>query len=261
MKISILTPVGPGKDRWLGETAGSVDGAREAAARAGCAVEWVLCLDGTDVSPGLRARPDRIVGLAGNRGLPSARNAALAAATGEWVLPLDSDDLLEVASFGSVVEALGAAGPALGWVGFNRLLLDGSRTPYWIDKPIAYAVGALAENWTSPFPFHPNSAALRRDVLLGAGGWPATLNEDIAALLTLNEVAAGRTHPAVLTRYRVWDGQITADASYHGDRRVAFATIEAMVNARRRLLGRTAVKAPDVTSARDLRSARPSGSA
>ena len=261
MKISILTPVGPGKDHWLGEAADSVDGARQMATRIGYEVEWVLCLDGTDVSRRLRARPDRVVILGGNRGLPSARNAALAASTGTWVLPLDSDDLLDIASFGRVVEAIGSAGPSVGWVGFNRLLLDGSRTPYWIDEPFAYAAGALAEQWTSPFPFHPNSAALRRDVILSAGGWPAALNEDIGALLVVGEVAAGTTHPAVLTRYRVWDGQITAAATYHGDMQVAFATIEAIVNARRALLGRAAVRAPDVTRARDLRSARPNGSA
>jgi hypothetical protein len=260
VRISILTPVGPGKDHWLGEAADSVDGARHTATRMGHEVEWVLCLDGTDVSPRLHARPDRVVSLGGNRGLPSARNAALAASTGVWVLPLDSDDVLDIACFGRVVEAVGSADPSVGWIGFNRLLLDGSRTPYWIDEPFAYAVGALAEQWTSPFPFHPNSAALRRDVILGAGGWPATLNEDIAALLAVSEVAAGTTHPAVFTRYRMWEGQITAGAAYHGDMQVAFATIEAIVNARRALLGRTAVTAPDVMRSRDLRSARPNGS-
>jgi hypothetical protein len=155
------------------------------------------------------------------------------------------------------VAAVRRAAGGTGWIGFNRLLVDGGRTPYWIEEEASFPVGTLAQRWTSPFPFHPNSAAVRRGLLLSLGGWPAMVNEDVGALLLLGEESAGSVHPAVLTRYRVWDGQITAAAAYHPDKVTAFATMEAMVNARRRRAGRAPVVRPDVTAPRDLRSAPP----
>ncbi len=255
MRISALTPVGPGRDRWMGETAASVLACRAAVGGTAVDVEWVVCLDGAPLPDHLPVEPDRLVTLAATRGLPSARNAALAAATGDWVVPLDSDDLLDPDGFAAVARALQQADAGTGWVGCNRLLVAGDRTPYWVEAERAYPVGSLAEAWTSPFPFHPNSAVVRRDLVLSIGGWPATVNEDIGALLLLNEEAAGTTHPAVLTRYRVWEGQITAAPAYHPDKVTAFATMEAMVNARRRRAGRPPVTCPDVRVPRDLRAA------
>lgn len=253
MRVSALTPVGPGRDRWLADSAQSVLACRSAVRDAGVELEWVVCYDGAVPRDDLPIPPDRLVTLAATRGLPTARNAALAAATGDWVLPLDSDDLLDPADFAAVVGALLSADAGTGWIGCNRLLVDGGATPYWVDREQHYPVGSLAEAWTSPFPFHPNSAVVRRELVLSIGGWPAMVNEDIGALLLLGEASAGAVHPAVLTRYRVWDGQITAAPAYHPDKVVAFATIEAMVNARRRRAGRPPVTRPDVSRARDLR--------
>ncbi len=259
MRISVLTPVGPGRDGWLADTAGSVRACRAVAGACGVDLEWVVCLDGAPVPAGLPLEPDRLVRLATGRGVSTARNAALAAATGDWVLPLDADDLLDDSGFDEVVRQVQRVHQGTGWLGFNRLLVDGGRTPYWIGAERSYAVGALAQSWTSPFPFHPNSAVLRRELILSIGGWPAMLNEDIAALLLVGEEAAGAVHPAVLTRYRVWDGQLTAATAYHPDKVTAFATMEAMVNARRRRAGRLPVVPPDVSEPRDLRSAARSG--
>lgn len=253
MRVSVLTPVGRARDGWLGETARSVLACRTAVRHQGVDVEWVVCHDGGAPGRDLPVQPDRVVVLAAPRGVSGARNAALAVATGDWVVPLDADDLLDPGGFAVLAGVLRRADPATGWVGCNRLLVDGGATPYWVDGERDYAAGALAQAWTSPFPFHPNSAAVRREVMLAVGGWPAMLNEDIGAMLLLGEESAGAVHPAVLTRYRVWDGQITAGAGYHPDKVVAFATIEALVNARRRRVGRAPVTRPDVTRPIDLR--------
>jgi len=255
MRVSALTPVGPGRDRWLAETAESVVACRSAAQGEGVELEWVVCYDGAAPREDLPIPADRLVTLAATRGLPTARNAALAAATGDWVIPLDSDDLLDPDDFAGIVRTLRDADPGTGWIGCNRLLVDGGATPYWVDREGHYPPGSLAEAWTSPFPFHPNSAFIRRHLILSIGGWPAMVNEDIGALLLLGEESAGGVHPGVVTRYRVWDGQITASPAYHPDKVVAFSTIEAMVNARRRRIGRTAIVQPDVSQARDLRAA------
>jgi hypothetical protein len=255
VRVSALTPVGRGRDGWLGEAAGSVLACRAAVRRSGVDLEWVVCLDGCAPRGDLPVQPDRVVTLAAARGVSGARTAALAVATGTWVVPLDADDLLDPEGFAVLVAALRRVDPATGWVGCNRLLVDGGATPYRVDGERHYPPGGLAEAWTSPFPFHPNSAAVRRELMLAVGGWPAMINEDVAAMLLLGEESAGALHPAVLTRYRVWDGQITAGPDYHPDKVVAFATIEAMVNARRRRAGRAPVTRPDVTRPIDLRAA------
>jgi hypothetical protein len=255
VRLSVLTPVAADRGRWLAEAGRSVQLGRDLLATAGIEVEWVVCKDGAaggggdgDAVAELLAEtlpPDRLVGWRTRRGISAARNAALAAATGDWVAPLDADD--EVDPDGVLAAATLVRGwpSGLGWLGCNRLLVDGSRTPHWRDEPQPFGAGQLAENWTSPFWFHPNSVLFRRDVLLGAGGWPALgVNEDLAAVLLVSEEYGGRAVPVVLTRYRVWDGQEVAGGSYQEDKATAFTVIEALVNARRSASGRPPVHHP-----------------
>lgn len=244
MRVSVLTAVGAGWEGWLPAAGGSVARARAAVQSSGIQLEWVVCADGGATIPGAE-RPDRVVSWSGVRGVSAARNAALAAATGDWVLPLDADDELDSAGFGELLGVLAGCGPEVGWVGANRVLMDGARTPHWFDAARVFRPGELASLWSSPFLFHPNSWLVRRDVLLGSGGWPATGgNEDLAAVLLVSEHTVGRFEPAVLTRYRVWPGQEIGTAAYLEDKPAAFAVVEALVNARRRSAGRPPVSRP-----------------
>jgi glycosyltransferase involved in cell wall biosynthesis len=81
-----------------------------ARAQRGCTVEVVLVNDGTDLPEGreileqARGLADRYIEQP-NRGLAAARNAGFDAASHEWIIPLDADDLLEP----EYAEACGAA--------------------------------------------------------------------------------------------------------------------------------------------------------
>ncbi len=81
-----------------------------ARAQRGCTVELVLVDDGTDSPEGktllnkARGLVDRYIEQP-NRGLAAARNAGFAAASHEWIIPLDADDVLEP----QYAEACGAA--------------------------------------------------------------------------------------------------------------------------------------------------------
>lgn len=242
MRVSVLTAVAAGWEAWLPAARESVADARSAADRLGVGLEWVVCADGAvTVGP----VPDRIVRWRASRGVSAARNAALTAASGEWVVPLDADDELDTDGFAELLGRLVGAPASVGWVGANRVLLDGARTPHWFDSSRSFVAGELAPRWSSPFAFHPNSWLVRRELLLQVGGWPATgVNEDLAAVLLVSEEADGRVEPAVLTRYRVWPGQEIAGEAYVEDKAGAFAVVEALVNARRRRAGRTPVHRP-----------------
>ena len=246
VRMSVVTPVGAGRAGWLPAAAASIDRARQLLAPAGIDLEWVACADGAAL-PALdpRIRPDQVVRWQVPRGISAARNAALASASGNWIVPLDADDELDPTGLHTLARIADQAPDAVGWIGANRVHLDGARTPHWSDTPRHYAAGELAERWTSPFPFHPNSLLVRRDLALTCGGWPGIgVNEDLAAALLFSEAAAGRREPAVLTHYRVWPGQEVATPTYPADKATAFTVIEALVNAQRHRLGRPPVHRP-----------------
>ncbi len=236
MQLSVVTAVSPSRAGFLPETAASIAAIREV-----IELEWVLVWDG---AAGPEVGADHVgCGRAGS-GISCTRNLALPYVRGELVTVVDGDDLLErdgvLSGANELKEDLG-----IGWVGLSRRLIDGSSTWHTVTEKRAYSAGELAEAWTTPFPFHPNSVMLRSSVLRRIGGWPAVAaNEDLGMILLASEDSPGVILPEVLTRYRVWEGQEVAREDYRQIKKMAFCYIQAVLNQVRKDHARFPVEAP-----------------
>lgn len=239
--IALVTPVTPSRAEWLGELADAIEELRSAAAGRH-EVDWIVSTDGPEA---LKVSGADCICTVLPGGPAAARTRAMAAARCEWVLPIDADDLPDTEGVLAVLDHIDVLPPSVGWVGGGRVLLDGSATAHTRVAERDWGEGTLAEAWEAPFVFHPNSILVRRELALASGGWPALrVNEDLAFVLLISEIAPGRTVPQTLTRYRVWEGQTVGQSDYPAAKRVAFETIAELVNARRATKGRTIIAPP-----------------
>ncbi len=243
--LSIVTAVLPTAADHLAATARSVATARSAIARAGWNTTWVVVIDGPGPLPQLDWPEETTVrSLPVHAGTSTARNRALRECRPGWVLPLDADDLLDADGLVEVLTDTQALNDA-GWIAFNRVLADGRRTPHWIAAPRRWTSGQLEEQWTAPFPFHPNSLLARRDLVLAAGGWPAvTVNEDLGLCLRISSLADGAAVTATVIRYRAWEGQSLSAPWYEEAKAEAFSYLGAVLNAQRALRGKPPARIP-----------------
>lgn len=233
--LAVLTPVLPAKSSFLTEAATSITEAREAVRDAGWTFEWILVGDGPGELPEEAVRvADLVVSLPQHVGISAARNCALARARNGWIMPLDGDDLIDSEGVSALLrdDVLGQ----VGWVTTNRVLIDGTKTAYWREDSAWWHKGQLNEEWVYPLPFHPNDFIARRDVYLAGGGWPAIEGAEATAFSVLVAgITAGASTTHVTTRYRTWDGQTVADPAFLVARELAYETVGAILNARRRM--------------------------
>lgn len=76
-----------------------------------------------------------LIALARNGGPAAARNAALAAASGQWLAFLDSDDLWPADKLARSLAHAKASGAALVYTGYRRISADGTTTGRYIAVP------------------------------------------------------------------------------------------------------------------------------
>lgn len=241
--LSVLTPVAPDRSQFLSDAAASVVAARPALRSVGWDLEWVVVIDGPSKVPA-PVGADELVTLSARRGVSCARNTAQSIANGSWVMPLDADDELRGAGVAQVLDRI-RDDERVGWIATNRVFVGGDRTPHWFSARRKWEPGELAQVWSGPFVFHPNSVIARRELSLACLGWPElAVNEDLGWVLRMSEEAAGCAEPPATSCYRVWEGQEVGKASYPEEKRLAFATIEQMLNASRQRRGRPVIRMP-----------------
>lgn len=144
-----------------------------------------------------------------NQGVASARNRAIAAATGGFIAPLDADDLWDPEKIARQVAALEQGGPdALlaycwwAWIDDRDTVLD--RSPRWHEE------GRVLEKLVEVnFTGSASVPLMRRAAIEAAGGYDTTLRDrDCSGCedwdLALRLAAAGRfvAVPATLVGYR-----------------------------------------------------------
>lgn len=179
--------------------------------------EWVVQLDGD----GELTLPEQAVhdpcvypghGPSGGAGL--ARNLALARSTGAIVVNLDADDQFTVGALGRIVNAL--IDSDIGWTtsAVVDLLPDGSQRRFDSDPPAGRLPrGSVTRYWRTHdwvLQVHPSTLAVRRDLLVAAGGWMGLpVSEDMGLLVVLDQTAHGAFIPEPGIVRRVHDGQMT----------------------------------------------------
>jgi len=226
MRPYLAPPAPPGLARAAAPTFSVLVAAYQAATTIGDAVrsgleqtlpphEVIVCDDGStdDLVGALAPYRDRIVLLRKeNGGAASARNCALRAATGEFVVQLDSDDVFLPERLEALAE-LATARPDLDILSTDAFFeLDGRIVGRFYDGqapfPIEEQRTAIFERCFVGWP------AVRRSRLLAIGGFDESLvtgdDWDAWMRLILDGARAGIvTEP--LLRYRVTPGSVSSD--------------------------------------------------
>jgi hypothetical protein len=202
--LSILMPVHDTDAAHLDAAIASVRGQSYA--------NWELCIvnDGSSAAwirpflDALAAQDSRIrvAHLPENRGIAAASNAALTLATGDWILPMDHDDLLAEYALGSVATHLeDHAGGRFFYSDSDRIDEDGChQAPFF--KPEWNYLLFLAQNYLN------HLTVIDAPLLRSVGGWRDGFDgsQDYDLYLRLVErLAAGEISriPALLYHWRV----------------------------------------------------------
>jgi teichuronic acid biosynthesis glycosyltransferase TuaG len=150
-----------------------------------------------------------------NQGLPATRNTAIAAAHGEWIALIDSDDLWTPHHLEHAIARARETGAELVHTG---VILFDSDTGKDLELriPTADAIAALPLSlFRGDYPIQPSSALIRRDTLNKVGGFDPKCRyvEDRELWLRLARTGIRISYVDALTcRYRQHAGAMTKNA-------------------------------------------------
>lgn len=153
-----------------------------------------------------------------NGGVASARNLGLAAARGEYVAPVDADDLWHPTKLAKQMAVMQAGGPELGVVYTLFRAIDRSGRVLWTQPRFQSEGSVLARHVFTNFVSNGSSLLLRKDAALAVGGYDTTLREAAAQgcedyLLQLRIATRYRFGcvPEYLVGYRQLPGSMSSD--------------------------------------------------
>jgi hypothetical protein len=192
---------------WLGEAIASVR------AQVYGPIETIVVDDGsTDKTAAVSAaHPEVRYIWQSNQGLSAARNAGLAAATGNFVCFLDADDVLRPDAIARGVEAL-EANESWAFVYGGHVGVKADRTLIWetrVDPGQASYHALLRANFIA---MHA-TVLYRREILQKAGGFDVKLRaaEDYEVYLRLARSHPFGCHGGVIAEYRRHDDNMSSD--------------------------------------------------
>lgn len=165
--VTVVMPVFDGM-RWLGTTTASI------AAQRGVRLQLLAIDDGSGDGSGAFLRQEGWTVLETSRAGPNAaRVAALAQAEGEFVALLDQDDLWHEEHLTIATATLAARPTAPAAIGPRRMFEADGPPP---RLGTARSGPATFDPWAT-YPVNlidaPSMAVIRREALVGSGGWPS----------------------------------------------------------------------------------------
>lgn len=211
-RFSVLTAVYDPVPRHLAECAGSV--LRQRRAHPAADIEHVLVDDGSS-DPAIGSLLDAfertgatVIRRTANGGIVAASNDALSAATGEWVVLLDHDDVLADRALARLAEAIDdRPDAAVVYSDHDQIRADGR----FVDpayKPDFSPERLRQHNWIT------HLVAIRRRALVAAGGFRDGTDgaQDHDVLLRLMEAGARFVHvPEILAHWRQSPASVASD--------------------------------------------------
>lgn len=237
--LDIITSVLPERSEHLPETVASVKEILKRPPK-GWKVRWRIGVDGPEAIPAIDHPYMRFTRP---MGASRVRNALAQGSDADYLLNLDGDDLIDPMGVRTMLEDQGIQ--EYRWVSANLLLINGAETSHWVSREREWKAGELAGAWVSPFPFHPGTLLMERELVVEVGGWPdMETNEDLALTLLLSERASGFSTTYPILRYRIWEAQTTSRQKYARQKMAAFRKTELIINQERVKQGRHEVVAP-----------------
>ncbi|KHK90241.1 glycosyl transferase family 2 [Novosphingobium malaysiense] len=215
--VSVIIPA-YNASRTIGETL------RSASAQTYGNLEIIVVDDGSrDETPEIvraHAATDSRIRLVtqANAGVAAARNAGVAASHGEFIAPLDSDDLWHPAKIERQLQVFRDGGEDVGLVYTWFALIDGQSRVVQLRHDPRYEGDVLAALAYRNFIGNGSSALIRRDVFDRTGGYDPSLRgrggqgcEDWKLYFEIAAISQFGVVPAPMTGYRDLDDNMSSD--------------------------------------------------